>query len=174
VVQPVPAEKTRSLNRFAAQAEPGQPATLTVVEDKSLREELALTSLDPKLLELYLHTTVASPALKKALQDAFDRKTAVAKAQAKCLAIERQISELIDEQDRVRRNLQGLTDVRSKDPFGDPIQKPTGELRERYINKFSTLETELEQLRTNFKSFKQEETRLTRDWETFLETLVVE
>lgn len=174
VVQPKPAEKTRTLHRFAIQSEPGKPAAVTIVEEQPVREVHSLSTTDSTALEFYALAKIASPALKKALQDAIDRKSAAVEALAKRRAAEQQIAELLSEQDRIRRNLQGLADAGSKDPFGEPVQKPTGDLLKRFLAKFGELETDLEKQRTELKALKREENRLQQELETFLESLVVE
>ncbi|HEY2411535.1 MAG TPA: hypothetical protein VGI40_04805 [Pirellulaceae bacterium] len=174
IAEPKATEKTRSLYRFSVDAEPGKPARLAVLEEQPVLEEYVLSTVDPTVFNFYLHTRVASPAMKKALQDALDRKSAVAEAQAKRRAVEQQIAEIVAEQERIRRNLQGLSDAGSKDPFGEPVKKPTSEIMQRFLAKFSTLETDLEKQRVDLKLRKDNEAETVRQWEAFAESIVAE
>jgi hypothetical protein len=174
IMEPAPVEKTRSLERFSITADPGQPAMLDISEEKDVVEDFVLASLAPSQLELYLRMRVASPEMRKAIQETLDKRTAVAEIVAKRRAAEQQIAELIQEQGRVRGNAQGIPLARSDDPFAAPNRKLSGELLERFLTKVSNLEGELEKARERLETIKQDEVRATRELDWFLETLVVE
>jgi hypothetical protein len=174
LMQPDVAEKTRSVVRFAAKAEPGKPETLVITEEQDRGEDFALATLAPTQLQFYLHLPVASPALKKALEQALERKTIAAEAQAKRLATERRISELSSDQERVLRNLNGVPYFDPKDPFADVGKKEAAELRQRFFTKLADLESEIEKQQTRLDSLKLEEGRANRELERYLQELVVE
>jgi hypothetical protein len=174
LVEPKAAEQTRSLYRFSLPAEPGKTARLAVLEEQPVVEVFALLTTDSSVLETYLRLQVASPAVKQALQEAIDRKSAAVDAQIKRRAAEQQLAEIVAEQDRIRRNLQGLADAGAKDPFGEPVKKPTSELLQRFLAKFGELETALEKQRDELKNLKLEENQRQEELESFLESLVVE
>jgi hypothetical protein len=173
LVQPQPVEKTRALQRFAVAAEPGKPTNLVVIEEQDRGEDFALSALAPSQLQLYLHMQAASPSLKKALEQALEKKTIAADIQANRLAAERRITELAADQERVRRNLQGVPYVDPKDPFAEPNKKTVADLRQRFLTKLADLENELEKQSSTLENLKREEARANRELETFLQELVV-
>jgi hypothetical protein len=173
LVQPAPAETTRALHRLTIQAEPGKPATLAAVEERDATEEFALATLEPSQIELYLRVPAATPALKKALQDAIVRKTAAVTAQANRVALEARLTELSAEQHSVRENLQAVPAIKSDDP-ADENRNASRVLIKRYLDKLASLETELEKQRQELVTLRQEEHKTKEQLEEYLQGLVLE
>lgn len=176
VVQPQSVEKTRSLQRFSLKAEPGQPATLIITEERDLREDFVLTSLTPAQLTLYVSLKAASPAMKKTLEEALAKKTAVEDAHAKRLAGDQRMYALSGEQDRIRQNLRGVSDVKTDDPFGitTETKKLSQELLKRYLTKLAEFENELDKERANQTKLREEEARANQELETLFKDLIVD
>jgi len=174
VARPTPAEKTRSLHRFALTAQPGRPATLVVNEETEVTQEIAIANLLPADLELYVHLPAASPALKKALEQVQERKSGLAVIRENRTATESRLTELAADQDRVRKTLQIVPDAGANDPFGEPNRKISRELQQRYLVKLADLENEIEMQRARLQELRQDEHRATRDLEAFLQALVIE
>jgi len=173
LVQPDTAETTRSLHRLAIQAEPGKTATLSAVEERDVTEEFAVTTLDPSQIAVYLRVPAATPALQKALEEALNRKSAAAAARTKRADLEDRLSELVAEQQRVRDNLRSVPAIRSDDP-ADENRTATRQLTKRYLDKLSTLETELEKQRQQVAALRLEEQKANQQLEEFLKGLIVE
>jgi hypothetical protein len=173
LIEPKPAETTRSLHRLAIAAEPGKTALLAAVEEREAAEELALIALDPSQIAIYLRVPAATPGLKKALQEAFDRKTAAAAARTKRADLEDRLSELVSEQQRVRDNLRSVPAIRSDDP-ADENRNATRQLTKRYLDKLAALETDLEKQRQQVAALRQEEQKANQALEDFLKELAVE
>jgi hypothetical protein len=173
LVEPKPAETTRALNRLSLKAEPGKTALLAVVEERDTTEEFALITLDPAQIGLYLRMPVATPALKKALQDALDRKSAAAAATVKRGELESRLVDLGAEQARVRENLRSVPAIKSDDP-ADENRNATRQLTKRYLDKLASLETELEKQRQVLVTLRQEEQKANQVLEDFLKDLVAE
>lgn len=176
VVQPQAVEKTRSLQRFGLKAEPGQPATLVITEERDIREDFVLTSLTPAQLKLYVSLKAASPAMKKALEEALAKKAALDSAVAKRLAGDQRMYALSGEQDRIRQNLRGISDVKTDDPFGITAEtkKLSQDLLKRYLTKLADFENELEKERANQVKLKEDEARANQELETFFKDLIVD
>lgn len=173
LTQPASAETTRAVHRLVINAQPGKTATLVAVEERDSAEEFAIASLDLSQLSIYLAAPAATPAVKKALEEAISRKTALAAIQARRVEIDRRLAELATEQQRVRENLQAVPAPRSNDP-ADPNQKASRDLAKRYLDKLASLETELEQRRQELTTTRKEEEKATQQLADFLSKLVVE
>ena len=146
---------------------------MSVTEEREGAEDFVLTKLDPAQLQLYLRMPAASPALKQALQESIDRKTAVADAKVARASAESLIARLAEDQERVRRNLQSLA-IKADDALAEDIRKISRDLVQRYLTKLGDLETELERQRIRLEGLKLEESRKEAELDAFLEKLLVE
>ena len=115
----------------------------------------------------------ATPALKKALQEALDRKAAAAAAQANRTALEERLADLAAEQGRVRQNLQAVPAIKSEDP-ADENRNASRALIKRYLDKLASLESELEMQREKLVALLQAEIQANQRLEELLQGLVVE
>jgi hypothetical protein len=136
-------------------------------------ERYALVSLSPAQIEVYLQLDTASPELKAALEETIRRKTALAAVEARRADVERQITEISADQSRLRSNLQSVSNLRGDDPFTAPSARISHELLQRYLNKLAEQETELERLHGLVAELKDEESKLTKELERYLEELTV-
>jgi chromosome segregation ATPase len=128
-----PAEKTRDRYRFAVEAEPGVPLTLTVIEEQPVRHEAKLTDLDDEAIEVYLSAKEVAGEVKAALAQVVERKAALAELASKRQQFEQGITAITEEQSRIRQNMAQL-DRQS-------------ELYARYVKKFGEQEDQVETLR---------------------------
>jgi hypothetical protein len=173
LVEPAPAETTRALHRLATQAEPGKTATLRVVEERESTETFALTTLPPSQINLYMREPIATPAVRKAMKEALDRRSALEAAQANRSALEIKLSELGIEQRRVRENLAAASSIKSDDA-ADENRLAGRALVKRYLDKLNSLETELETRRQDLVTLEREEAQAKHHLEEFLKELVAE
>ena len=173
LTQPAAAEKTRAAHRLAIDAEPGKTATLVAVEERDVTEEFAMVSLDVSQLAIYLKAAQSTAPMKKALEEAISRRTALAAIQAKRVETDRRLAELATEQQRVRDNLKAIPAAPSNNP-ADPNQKASRDLAKRYLDKLASLENELETLRQQLADLRQDERKASEQLEAFLGDLVVE
>ena len=137
-------EKTRDLYRFAVSAEPGKPASLTVREEQTVVQALALTNLDDATIELFLKAPEVSDKVKAALAETIKRKAALAALTARRAELERQVQVIFEEQNRIRQNMAQLP----KD----------SDLFRRYVTKFNEQEDNVERLRGQIAAAIAEET----------------
>lgn len=137
-----PAEKTRSLYRFAVEAKPGEPVELTVEEKRVTRQDVTVRDLGDRL-DLFLRSKSVSDRVKQALSAVFERERALADIVQKREVVEKQSREITAEQGRIRANL-GEIDKNS-------------ELYSRYIRKLTSQEDELESLSKQLKELEKDE-----------------
>jgi len=173
LTQPAAAEKTRAVHRLAIKAEPGKTATVVALEVRDVNEEFALLSLDLSQLAVYLKAGQPSVPIKKALEEAISRRTALAAIQGRRVEFDRRLADLAAEQQRVRDNLKAVPTTQSNDP-ADPNQKASRDLTKRYLDKLSSLENELETLRQQLTDLRRDEQKANEQLEKFLGDLVAE
>src|SRR5262249_36536115 len=121
-----PTEKTRDMYRFAVKAEPGKPATLTVSEEQTISQHLALSNVDDGMIIYYSNQKEVSQAVKNALQEVVKRKQALQKVAQDRQRLEQQIAAITQEQKRIRQNMSQLDRA--------------SELYKPYADKFGTQE----------------------------------
>ncbi|HEY1067289.1 MAG TPA: hypothetical protein VGE52_14305 [Pirellulales bacterium] len=149
-----PKETTRDRYRFAIQAEPGKAEILEVVEERTYTQTVVLTNLDDNSIRYYISRPIATPEVKKALEDLIRLKGELnAIVQAKQRA-EQEISEIGSEQTRIRQNLPQLD--RASDLFA------------RYVKKFDEQESRIETLRTEVSKRQNEEAAKRKQVDDFL------
>ncbi|MGA2062546.1 MAG: hypothetical protein ABSG67_18855, partial [Thermoguttaceae bacterium] len=138
-----PAEKTRDLYRFAVTAKPGEPALLTVEEERTDSQHIALTNMDDGSIQFYLSEKVVSDKVKDALREIVKRKAELGQLTAKKQQLEQRIRDIGEDQNRIRQNMAQLD--RNSDVY------------KNYVKKFSDQETEIETLRTQIAKLVDEE-----------------
>jgi hypothetical protein len=154
-----PTEKTRDMYRFAVQAEPGKPATLTVEEEQVADQVLALTNVDDNTIAYYLHQKEISPAVKGALQEVVKRRLALQQVATERQRLQQQIQAVSEEQNRIRQNMGQLD--RNTD------------LYKRYVQKFSTQEDQVEKMREQISKLTQDEDQKRRQLDEYLANLSI-
>ena len=172
-VSPKPEETTRGVNRYSVKADPGKPVTLSVVEEREATEEFALTTLEPAAIDVYLKVSAATPALKKAFDSFLAAKSKVAAITGQRVQNEVQEAKLADEQGRLRNNLQAIP-LKNNELANEENKKAANDLLQRYLKKLSTIENDLEELRTERTKIMEQEAKAKAELEQLLAELVVE
>lgn len=155
-----PAEKTRDRYRFAVEAEPGKPATLTVAEERLVSQQLALTNLDAGQILFYSNAKATSPAVRKALAEVIDRRREIERLAQERGRREQEIQAVGQEQERIRQNMAQLD--RGSD------------LYTRYVQKFAQQEDRVEALRKESADFQRQEQDARRGLDEMLVKLDIE
>jgi len=155
-----PAEKTRDLYRFALTAEPGKPAQLAVVEEQTLRKELAITDLDDDGVLLYRNAKQSSPQVQRALQEVIRRRQEIAALTERHNQLQGQANEIGRDQMRIRQNMAQL----GRDT----------DLYRRYVKTFSEQEDQLEKLRADIEGQHEQEATLRKALDDYLISLEAE
>ena len=173
-VEPAPVEKTRSLSRFAVTAEPGKTAVLVISEEREAVETIQLTTLDLTQADFYIRLPAARPAFTKALETVMAAKGKLAELATARAQMETHIAGLVQEQDRLRKNLQSIPSLKGSEIASEENKKSASDLLQRYLKKLSDVETELEAQRKELAKLLERETKARQEFEKLVEELVVE
>jgi hypothetical protein len=156
-----PAEKTRSLYRFAVKAEPGKPAKLTVAEEKPVDTHVLLGTLaTAEDAAIYLKADVVSAGVKEAMREVIGRNQKLAELAAKISELEGKVRTIGEEQDRIRENMTQLDH--------------DSDLYRRYVKKFDSEEDDVENLRPQLMELRNESDHARVELEHYLEKLTIE
>jgi hypothetical protein len=149
-----PTEKTRDLYRFAVEAKPGEPAKLTVEQQRTERQQIALTNLDDNAIQFYQSAKVVGEKVKAALAEIVRRKTELQQVAAQRQQCEQRIRQIAEDQNRVRLNMDRLD--------------RTSELYKSYVKKFTKQEEEVVKLNEEIASLTERETNLRKSLDEYM------
>ena len=149
-----PAEKTRELYRFAVEAKPGEPVKLEVDEERTDRQQVALTNVDDGTVQIYLSAKAVSDKVKATLAEVVKRKHDLQQVAVEKRQLEERIQTIGEDQARIRQNMAQLD--RNTDVY------------KNYVKKFSDQETEIEKTRGQIASLTDKETGLQKSLDDYL------
>lgn len=155
-----PTERTREMYRFQVEVGAGQSTALEVLEEQQGSSTVAITDLDETMVRFYQTSTVASPALKKALDEALKRRLAIRDVERQRAEVEAQHNGIREDQQRLRANLRELPQ--------------TSAAYKRYLEKLDAQESEIEKLQDAIKKLRLAEANLRREFAEFVAKLNVE
>ncbi|MBW3595807.1 MAG: hypothetical protein KY475_00870 [Planctomycetes bacterium] len=155
-----PLEKTRSLYRFSVSAPPGETISFEVVEQKTSREEFLLLSAENDQLAVYMSHNAASPEVQQALSQVSQLRAALQEAEQILQSTLSEISEITQDQNRIRQNMQAL----DRDSA----------LYRRYVEKFTQQEDQIETLRQRSSQQRKAVASARQRLSNFIEDLNVE
>jgi len=160
LVQPKePAEKTRDKYRFAVAAKPGEPAKLTVQEERVDRQQVALGNMDDQTVQHYLSAPIVGQEVKKALREIARQKLQLAQVAHERKQLEQQIEAIGQDQSRIRDNMARL--------------EQASDLYKRYVKKFSQQEDQIEKLREQVQQLTARQQELQKSLDEYLVNLDV-
>jgi hypothetical protein len=154
-----PTERARGVYRFEVKVQAGKAATLEVIEERTLVEQVTLTDADDKTVLHYLSSAAASPAVREALKKAQELKGKLTTTRRAIARAERQLKTIVDDQARLRANM-------ARVPKDSDAYK-------RYLKKFDDQETEIEKLQDEVKKLQTTEADQRLAFEEFLANLDV-
>lgn len=155
-----PAERTRDVYRFAVATEPEKTSQLTVREERQYSEQVQISNLDNNAVLFYVRSPKVGQKVKAALQKVVtlrDRLDQIAAARSQR---EQRVREITDEQMRIRENMAKLS--------------PNSELYSRYVKKLDEQETDLEKLREQIETLKNDEIKQRAELTTYIANLELE
>lgn len=155
-----PEEKSRDMYRFAVTAEPGKPAKLTVSEEQTVDQQIALTNVNDDLIAYYQRSKAVSEAVKKALAEVVKRKQAIQTLAIEQQQHQQQIAAITQEQTRIRENMTRL-------------EKNT-ELYNRYVKIFGSQEDDVERARAAIKELQAKQIELQNSLNEYMLGLEIE
>lgn len=152
-----PLEETQDLYRFELPVDAGKTATMTVVQERTERQSVGVTSIDLPTLVSYHKNGKLSDAVLAAVRDVAKRQGEINAAERGIAEIDRQKSEIDAEQARIRENMSKIDRA--------------SQLYTRYMTKLSDQENTLETLRDQRKSASANLEQLRTDLNNYLRTL---
>lgn len=155
-----PKEETQSLYRFEVAADAGKTTTMSVVQQRTEQQSVAVTSLDMPTIVAFHKNGRLSDGVLRALQEVARKQSEINQAERDIAELDRQRSEIDAEQSRIRENM-GRIDRASQ-------------LYTRYMTKLSDQETTLEDLRDRRKAAQLRLDGLRTAFNEFLRTLNVD
>lgn len=147
-------EQTRDQYRFVVNADPGKPATLAVVEERIVSQQVSINNLDDNAIRIYIDAKVTSEAVKMALKEVISRKQQLLQLVAQKKVLEDEIKVIDLEQSRIRQNMGQLD--RNTDIY------------KRYVTKFSDQEDRVEKLREQIQKLTAEEIKQRKALDDYL------
>ncbi len=160
IVPKEPTERARDVYRFEVKVKAKGEAKQEVVEEHEQQQAIALNNTDDESIKFFLSQKVISDAVRKALREATALKGKIAATQQEIAQNDRRLGDIRKDQERLRENLKTVP--------------PESEAHKRYVKKFDTQETEVEQLQEAIKKLQEREFKERREYETFLMNLNVE
>jgi hypothetical protein len=155
-----PAERTRDMYRFEVKLPKGQPAEVTVAEERDLVQTVALSNSDTQQIRFFLQQSVLSKAVREALEKAVGLRNELAATQQELQQAERSLQQIEKDQGRLRENLKATP--------------PTAAAYKRYLEKLDTQEVQLEKLQGQRDQLQAKEHQQRTAFEGYLATLNVE
>ena len=155
-----PAETTRDRYRFAVDAKPGVPTSLTVAEEQIIHRSYAITTFNDDAIAVYIRAREVSDAVKNALREVVEKKQALASLARDRTDREQEIAAIGEEQSRIRDNMSRLD--------------RTSELYTRYVQKFDEQETRIEDLREEIAELLEQEQQAQAALDAFIASLELE
>ncbi len=106
-----PSEKTSNAYRFEVKLGPGATEKFPVTEERVYDRAFTMTDLTPDVLFTYVRNKNFSEAARKQLEQIANLKQQVVSAGREIQSLESQITEVTNDQERVRRNIGSLNQV---------------------------------------------------------------
>jgi hypothetical protein len=155
-----PAERTRDLYRFEVKLPKGQPAEVTVAEERDLVQTVELTNSDTQQMRFFLQQQVLSKAVREALEKSVGLRNDLAGTQRELQQTERSLQQIEKDQGRLRENLKATP--------------PTAAAYKRYLEKLDSQEADLEKLQAKREQLQAKEHQQRTAFESYLASLNVE
>jgi hypothetical protein len=151
-----PAEKTANAYRFEIALGPAATQEFPVAEERIFDQTYTVSSLTPDVLLAYVRNRDLNAAARNQLQRIADQKSQITANQLDIGDVESQMRDLTADEDRIRRNIESLTNVSGQQQQVqnyahqlDGNEQKLASLRDRQAElqkKKSALETELSKL----------------------------
>jgi hypothetical protein len=155
-----PAERTRDMYRFEVKLAKGQPAELTVAEERDVVQTVMLTNSDTQQIRFFLQQRVLSKPVRDALEKAVALRNELAQAQRDLQQTQRSLQQIDSDQTRLRENLKAT-------PSNTAAFK-------RYTDKLDKQEVELEKLQAQRDQLQAKEHDQRTAFESYLAGLNVQ
>lgn len=153
-------ERARDVYRFEVKAEAGKSAVLRVVEEKEFQHTASLFNSDENTIKSLLGHEVSSVKVRKALEEVLALKAKVTAATAAMNHAQRRLNDIREDQARIRENLKTVP--------------PESAAYKRYVKKFDTQESEVEELTESIKGLQDRELAERQNFEKHIGNITIE
>ena len=128
----VPVETSANFYRFKTEVKPKSTSEFIVEEESPMVSTFAVSSVTPEQIGVWVTQRSIDPEIERSLRVIADKKNEISELDGKLAALAREQSDIFQDQERVRSNIQRLT--RDADE---------NTLRQRYIDKLNSQEDRL-------------------------------
>jgi hypothetical protein len=157
---PKPAETAADVYRFELTVPPGASKSLTVTQERDEVSSVQLSNIGDEQIRLFLRQPIVSARVKAGLQRALVLRAALSKTRADIAELQRQLNSITTDQARLRANLREMPS--------------TAKAYKRYLEKFDTQETQIEQYQADIKKQQATEHKQQQDLDSFLASFSAE
>lgn len=160
---PKPDGKSARYYRFRVPLGPHEKVELPVKERRALMDAYALQNFSRQDLELFISRRYIDAATRDLLEKIIDLKSRMAATDARIQAIDKEATEISEDQQRLRDNIKALT-----------ATAEAKQLITRYVSKADTQETRLDQLNKDKRAAQEERVRLQGELEALIRGLNID
>jgi hypothetical protein len=160
---PKPDGKSARYYRFRVPLGPHEKVELPVKERRALMDVYALQNFSRQDLELFISRRYIDAATRDLLEKIIDLKSRMAATDARIQAIDKEATEIGEDQQRLRDNIKALT-----------ATAEAKQLITRYVSKADTQETRLDQLNKDKRAAQEERVRLQGELEALIRGLNID
>jgi len=158
-----PTIRTAKFYRFRVELSPHQKLDFPIVERQEKMESYALSDFTRPQLELFIARKYIDAQTRAELEKILDVKSRIGTADVRIHAIDKEASEIAQDQERLRDNIKALT-----------ATAEAKQLISRYVAKADTQETRLEQLNKDKQALIDERARLQAELEALVRGLALD
>jgi hypothetical protein len=155
-----PTEVASDVYRFEVKVPAGKTESQVVTEERLINQGVQVSNIDDNQIRIFLNSPVTSEKVKKGLQNAMELRWSVSKTQRDIQEQEKQLKVITDDQTRLRANLKEMPS--------------TAAAYKRYLEKFDTQETQIEQFQADIKKLQATEFKQKKDLEDYLANFTAE
>ena len=154
---------TAKYYRFRLVLEPHQKLEFPVIERQEQMESYSLSTFNRTQLELFIARKYIDEQTRAALERIIDLKNKVAAADARLLEINKEATEIAQDQQRLRDNIKALTSTAE-----------AKQLITRYVSKANDQETRIEQIEKDRRVIIEDRSRLQAELESAIRGLSID
>jgi hypothetical protein len=155
-----PSETTANASRFEVKLAPSSTEAFVVEEERVYDQTTGVNSMTPNVISTWLENKVLSAAGRRQLEQISAKKNEIAANDAALNQADSGISDLTQDQTRVRANIQSLNNVRNQQ-----------DLVQQYASQLAANETKMVALRDTQSSLKRKRTALESELTALMERL---
>jgi hypothetical protein len=163
LVAGTPAETSANFYRFKVESKAKSTMEFAVQEESPAESAFSVSSITPDQIAVWIRERSIDPEIEKSLQAIVDKKGEINDLAQKIAALDKEQSDIFRDQERVRGNLQRLT------------QSPEeATLRQRYIRQLDSQENRLAAIRTEREKLESSRTAAQKQLDGMIQKLALD